>query len=211
MILAAYDGKTTAGIDYGAHIDNGWSRDDDTEHLDSGWNDAFRAAFEGRLPTRSETLLITLDLDKPYKNAKGEQVNSSDYPIPQDEILRRIPPLNRFSDVIWTVWNTLTKTPHDLRYIGQNSISNDDTIAIMKRIFNRPQAKGPVIWPGLSYTLQQDEGLALLGSPNGLGIAWLLIDRAGKLGPRFPKVTIFTEPGGKNYRMWWDLRPVGAV
>ncbi|KAL8705997.1 MAG: hypothetical protein Q9225_007991, partial [Loekoesia sp. 1 TL-2023] len=38
--------------------------------------------------------------------------------ISEEEILKRIPPLNRFSDVIWTVWKTVSKTPNDLRYIG---------------------------------------------------------------------------------------------
>lgn len=57
-----------------------------------------------------------------------------------------------------------------------------------------------------------DEGLALLGTPNGLAIAWILIDRAKDLGRRKLSVTIAASkaaPGaiGQGYRMLWDLEP----
>lgn len=114
---------------------------------------------------------------------------------------------------MWTVWNTVAKTPHDLRYLGHDAITNDDTVAIMKHVFQNGPAKQLLIWPGLTFGLDQEEGQALLGTPNGLGTAWLLIDRAKELGPRMPKVTIFSPfPWtGKSLRMIWDMRPVGAT
>ncbi|KAL8931839.1 MAG: hypothetical protein Q9216_007053 [Gyalolechia sp. 2 TL-2023] len=133
--------------------------------------------------------------------------------ISPQETLRRLPPLNRFSDIIWAVWNTVsTTTPaRDLRYLAHDTVSNPDTKEIMKFVFNnRGPAKGAVKWPGLTFGMDQEEGLALLGTPNGLGTAWLLIDRARELGARVPRVTIFSpfpETGG-SFRMVWDMRPV---
>lgn len=44
----------------------------------------------------------------------------------EDEVLRRMPPLNRFSDVIWTVWNSpgnkAARNPKSLLYTGHRGI-----------------------------------------------------------------------------------------
>lgn len=127
----------------------------------------------------------------------------------QADILKRIPPLNRVSDVMWTVWSTVSKSPNSLRYIGIDQVTNSDTLGIMKTIFEKGEAKGPVKWPGLKFGLDTEEGQALLATPSGLAIAWLMIDRAGKLGKRIPTVSIYSvypEMGG-YYRMLWDLQP----
>ncbi|KAI4168104.1 MAG: hypothetical protein LQ343_006637 [Gyalolechia ehrenbergii] len=246
MIKAAYQDQTTSSIDVSS-IDNGWDRDDDTGGIDVRWDDFFKETFQGKVPTKSESLWINLRQNKPYKNAKGEQINLNERAggyydvayvpsfstivalnmqspkshlievshgqISEQEILRRLPPLNRFSDVIWAVWNTVSKTPHDLRYLAHDTVTNEDTKDIMRFIFNKGPAKGLINWPGLTFGADQDEGLALLGTPNGLGTAWLLIDRAKELGPRLPRVTIFSpfpETGG-SFRMVWDMRYVDAT
>ncbi|KAL9054269.1 MAG: hypothetical protein Q9206_003609 [Seirophora lacunosa] len=133
--------------------------------------------------------------------------------ITQADILRRIPPLNRVSDVMWTVWSTTSKTPNSLRLIGIDGISNGDTFGIMKTIFEKGEAKEPIKFPGLKFGLDTEEGQALLATPNGLAIAWLMIDRAGKLGRRIPTVSIYSvypETGG-YYRMLWDLQPLSPT
>ncbi|KAL8936071.1 MAG: hypothetical protein Q9211_004364 [Gyalolechia sp. 1 TL-2023] len=269
-IKAGYQDKTTSSIDQSS-IDNGWDRDDDDGGIDVRWDDFFKQEFGGRVPTKSESLWIDLRQTKPYKNAKGQQIDVNPAPmksrtfpsidtahadnhqqlsekaggyydvayvpsfstivalnmqspksrlielshgqISEEEILRRLPPLNRFSDVIWAVWNTVSKTPHDLRYLAHDTVTNKDTIDIMRFIFNKSPAKGLIKWPGLTFGVDQDEGLALLGTPNGSGTAWLLIDRAKELGQRLPRVTIFSpfpETDG-NFRMIWDMRPHGAT
>lgn len=129
--------------------------------------------------------------------------------ITETEINRRVPPLSRFSDVIWTVWNwackEASKDPNSLRYIGRDRIANSDTTAIVKEVFAR---KGAVVdWPGYTYGVDSDEGQALLGTPHGVGVAWLLIDRVEKLGKRVPKVTIWS-PSSGSFRILWDLQPV---
>ncbi|KAL8646923.1 MAG: hypothetical protein Q9210_005855 [Variospora velana] len=63
-------------------------------------------------------------------------------------------------------------------------------------------------FPGLEFGMDTDEGKALLGTPNGIGTARLLIDRARQLGKRELKVNIFTREDGQ-YCMLWDMAPVG--
>ncbi|KAL9020303.1 MAG: hypothetical protein Q9185_002484 [Variospora sp. 1 TL-2023] len=63
-------------------------------------------------------------------------------------------------------------------------------------------------FPGLEFGMDTDEGKALLGTPNGIGTARLLIDRARQLGKRELQVNIFTREDGQ-YCMLWDMAPVG--
>lgn len=114
---------------------------------------------------------------------------------------------------MWTVWSTISKNPNSLRFIGIDGISNGGTFGIMKTIFEKGEAKKPIKFPGLKFGLDTEEGQALLASPNGLAIAWLIIDRAGKLGRRVPTVSIYSvypETGG-YYRMLWDLQPLSPT
>ncbi|KAL8976579.1 MAG: hypothetical protein Q9177_006825, partial [Variospora cf. flavescens] len=61
---------------------------------------------------------------------------------------------------------------------------------------------------GLEFGMDTDEGKALLGTPNVIGTARLLIDRARQLGKRELKVNIFTREDGQ-YCMLWNMAPVG--
>lgn len=108
---------------------------------------------------------------------------------------------------MWTVWNTVSKSPNDIRYIGHNDIINENTHGIMDDIFTEGEVKKPIGWPGLTFGIDTKEGQALLATPNGLGTAWFLVDRAGEAGRRIPTVTIFS-PTGLHFRMLWDLRPL---
>ncbi|KAL8827477.1 MAG: hypothetical protein Q9170_007001 [Blastenia crenularia] len=130
---------------------------------------------------------------------------------PQD-IARRVPRLNRFSDVIWKVWTQLVP-PGDakkLRYVAHSFITNDVTVDIINQILNvRYRGEKAVPWPGMEFGLDSREGRALLATPNGVGVYRLLIDRARELGRREARVIIFTGwEGPYDYCMLWDLRPV---
>ncbi|KAL8772420.1 MAG: hypothetical protein Q9209_002371 [Squamulea sp. 1 TL-2023] len=134
----------------------------------------------------------------------------NDFKVSATEANKRIPPLNRQSDVMWAVWKTVAKFPNDLRYIGRDSIINDDTWGIMNDIFEKGQTKKPLTWPGLTFEIDTEEAQALLGTPNGLATAYILADRAKELGKRSLSVTIwasYTDPPNQGYRMLWDMKP----
>ncbi|KAI4252192.1 MAG: hypothetical protein LQ352_004428 [Teloschistes flavicans] len=116
--------------------------------------------------------------------------------ISDADLQRLLPPLNRFSDAFFTVWKDLNgfnlQNARKLRYLGRSQISNPDTRYIMRAVFFGARRLKLVPWPGVTFSMRQDPGLALLGTPNGLAAAWLLIDHHGVLGKRDLKVTVWT-------------------
>ena len=132
-------------------------------------------------------------------------------PIPSNQEIseRWVPPLNRWSDVTWLMWKE-KNGGNNLRYIGHDYITNEASEAIMRYIFNKYRHSQVVPWPGLDFTMDKDEGRALLGTPNGIGTARLLIDRAADLGRRDLKVYIWTFEND-HLCMLWDMVPVQPV
>ena len=95
---------------------------------------------------------------------------------------------------------------------------NPDSVAIMHEIFINVRGNSVVLWPGVSFEMNTDEGKALLGTPNGFGTAWLLLNRYRQLGKRWPRVTIWTAqhmievfgtrmPIDGNYMLWELVDP----
>ncbi|KAJ5902890.1 hypothetical protein N7495_003418 [Penicillium taxi] len=109
---------------------------------------------------------------------------------------------DKWSDIAWLVWvqqcslqNTL---PSQLGYIIQEAIANDDTTTLLDEI-TRGMAKEekdkPVVF---TWTPQDEEFYALLGSPNGIGTAFLSINYPNALGLKVPSyITAFSE-----YKIW---------
>lgn len=99
----------------------------------------------------------------------------------------------------------------------------------MRAVFIGARRLKLVPWPGVKYTMRDEAGLALLGTPNGLAAAWLLIDHHGILGKRDLTVRVWTynsvpvdTSGGESddddvdainidYYMLWDLGDPNAV
>lgn len=99
--------------------------------------------------------------------------------------------------------------PARIRYIGHDWIANADTESIIDYLvtvkFGR---RDPILdWPGLVYNLTSKEGKALLATPNGLAVAWMMVERAAALGRRQPKVHVFLGGMGQHCLLW-DLVPV---
>lgn len=62
------------------------------------------------------------------------------------------------------------------------------------------------VWPGMTFDIAGEEGMAILGTPNGAGTAWLLIQRKRELGHRrIKKVTIFYAEDEADIWMWPSL------
>ncbi|KAL8718807.1 MAG: hypothetical protein Q9181_008150, partial [Wetmoreana brouardii] len=62
---------------------------------------------------------------------------------------------------------------------------------------NTPREKLQLDWPGKEYSLDTDEGLALLGTPHLTGIAWMLHDRQDTIKKTIGSIRIFT--AGSSY------------
>ena len=107
----------------------------------------------------------------------------------------------------WYTYSKYAANPASLRYIGHHSISNPESSDIIDYILrsayhtNTPS----MAWPGLQPSINTDAGKALLATPNGVGVAWLLIDWAGVLGKRLLVARIWNPDGFRC--MLWDLVP----
>ncbi|KAL8864546.1 MAG: hypothetical protein Q9174_007312, partial [Haloplaca sp. 1 TL-2023] len=135
---------------------------------------------------------------------------------PASEAETLVPHLHRWSDMLWYIWRDILarnnptadgpvdrlpdnsrygpQDPARLRYLAHHDIENLSTKNVMRSIINRRTGgDDEAEWPGYTFDMESDEGLALLGTPNGGGTAWVLMDRYAQLGTRHPKVTIWTD------------------
>ncbi len=118
-----------------------------------------------------------------------------------------VPPLNRWSDVTWTIWKEKAgDTANNLRYLAHDAVENEATDEIAAYIFAKARNSQDVPYPGLDFGMDSREGRALLGTPNGIGTARILIDRAKELGKRELRVKIFTSDTN-GLCMLWDMVP----
>ncbi|KAL9001093.1 MAG: hypothetical protein Q9188_005518 [Gyalolechia gomerana] len=160
--------------------------------------------------------IVGIETRSPWVNVK-RRLQQQRKPATSADISKLVPSLHRLSDFMWTYWTTVSPTPNNLRYIMRDNINNEDSVAIMNDIFKKYGDGKPLAWPGLYFTLADEEGQALLGTPNGYAVAYLLADRARELGAnrRVPAVSIFCahpdQVGGEWFQMLWDFRPLSST
>ncbi|KAL9581548.1 MAG: hypothetical protein Q9212_003834 [Teloschistes hypoglaucus] len=151
---------------------------------------------------------------------------------PASQIPSLMPAINCFSDITWTVWTLLLRAnnvdvdgPEDddpenegkdpldasrLRYIGYDSISNPDSVNVIEEIIEAVRAEHAegiqnLEYPGLVFDLDSPNALALLGTPIGYGVGWILMDRFRELGARKVTVNLFTGEDPEYYCLLWHL------
>ncbi|KAL8633173.1 hypothetical protein Q9189_001073 [Teloschistes chrysophthalmus] len=168
---------------------------------------------------RPATAIIALDLKSPLQQILADGIE-------HDEAVELLPPLNRFSDMAWYLWSDIlarqpstagpvdaipanagkaANDPGRLRYIGHDLVRNPDTESIMFQIIRERSggASSEAAWPGHTFSMQEPEGLALLGTPNAVGTVWMLVHRVGVLGRREPRVRIWTASPGYLCMLWY--------
>ncbi|KAF9885830.1 hypothetical protein FE257_012302 [Aspergillus nanangensis] len=107
---------------------------------------------------------------------------------------RYTPPLSKLSDVYYLFWKELStnKNVKNLKYFFRHHVINTQS----KRIALEVAGGAIPEWPGVSYDMSTDQGKAILGTPNGSGVAFFLINHKPELGVRVPtKVTLFKTIG----------------
>ncbi|KAL8668905.1 MAG: hypothetical protein Q9168_006480 [Polycauliona sp. 1 TL-2023] len=132
-----------------------------------------------------------------------------DRTIAPHHYLPYVPHLNYLSDAVWHIWTQISRNPSSLRYFAIDGINAFPTSQLIDYLLRRDRpGESPVSWDRrLTFGLDTDEGKALLATPNGIAVLWLLVHRRGVLGPRDPRVTIWDEE--RSRRMVWELIPVG--
>ncbi|KAL8669541.1 MAG: hypothetical protein Q9168_005873 [Polycauliona sp. 1 TL-2023] len=121
-----------------------------------------------------------------------------------------LPRLHRLSDIMWLDWTDLVKKEDEsgLRYIARENIKGYNEVSLIEQISKARRQTTDIPWSKrMTFEIDSSEGLAILGTAHGTGLAWLLMHRAQNLGDRNPQVTIFN-PEGKTPCLIWDLIPV---
>lgn len=102
-----------------------------------------------------------------------------------------VPRLSNWSDMAFLQWRLLGSIASNLRYVLRHRITNEITESIVESI-NAASATEILQWPGRTYDANSLEGQALLGTPNGSGVAFMLYQHKHDLGLKvINKITAF--------------------
>ena len=112
------------------------------------------------------------------------------------------PPLNHWSDVVYLTYKheceSAGKNVRDLRYIMHARSSNKLTRAALLNLLDLGQGetgRSYPTWPHRKvFTAASREGSVLLATPNGIGVAFMLIGHKRELGhKRVKSVTVYVD------------------
>jgi hypothetical protein len=110
-----------------------------------------------------------------------------------------LPRLRGWSDIAWLQWVEIAgENAKNLRYVLRSPVAKTEAQWLINRAFQL-SSKELKTWPGVDFDMATDEGKALLSSPNGAGVAYLLSTHKRHLGRRtISKVTVFADDGKKT-------------
>ncbi|KAL6229447.1 hypothetical protein BDW75DRAFT_245721 [Aspergillus navahoensis] len=140
--------------------------------------------------------------------------NSSPRAEKKDWPAEDLPPLRQWSDVIFLLWQRIAgSNVQGLQHHIQFSIANEDTVRIMQNAVGEDETFSdwekfqPLRGGGITFRPGSLEYYALLGSPNGFGIAWFLIQHKAQLGIKtVSEITIFGADGDRC--IYFAITPV---
>lgn len=106
--------------------------------------------------------------------------------------IKQAPPFKKLSDVLFLNWQSLGGDIQNMKYFFRQHIKNDLTKDRIK------EAVGQVVprWSErVTFKMSDEKGQAMLGTPNGIGVAYFMIQHKQELGVRAPtKVDVFSLP-----------------
>ncbi|KAK3625988.1 hypothetical protein LTR56_020104 [Elasticomyces elasticus] len=140
------------------------------------------------------------------------------------QVIGPAPPMKQLSDILFFQWkmacakhpdgNNVVSSPLTrLKYIFQRGIADAETIRVVDVITSIPN-QGIIAWPGRYYSFTQDNepndmkksfAFALLGTPQGASVSFLLLQHSDDLGLKVPKgVRVFGTPGDRNMMFYLE-------
>ncbi|KAF1832885.1 hypothetical protein BDW02DRAFT_553766 [Decorospora gaudefroyi] len=137
-------------------------------------------------------------------NQPGGMIIGMDFQSPRAQAVDRwqeeptedeLPRLKRVSDIMTAFWLRGHGNPKNLRYYLAFNVQNDETVPLIARVLkNRGHDKMVPYWPGVTVGTWEKEGEALLGSPIGSTLAFLLAQHKAELGHKHvTDITIFKD------------------
>ena len=114
-------------------------------------------------------VIVVADASAPI----GQLVN------PQIKNPPNTPPVSRLSDITWLCWQSHCNTAPDvagclknLKFVIHRLVVNPDSEAVAQQIMGTNNNYPP--WPGRKMDSDSPNGYAMIGCPNGYGVAYLL-------------------------------------
>lgn len=108
--------------------------------------------------------------------------------------LSSMPALRRPSDIMAAYWLRNNLAPKSLSYYFALDVQNDETLPLITSVLDRRGLERMPPWPGVKVGMWEEEGEALLGSPLGAIVAYLLVQHKENLGRKHvTEITIFRE------------------
>jgi hypothetical protein len=138
-------------------------------------------------PSNTEAIIEIVDL------TAEEDYNMTPFEVCKKNRVKNpvLPKLAHWSDVACLQWHTATrhKTPvPNLRSVDRDHVVNSTTVQVVKAILSKREEWTPdgYVWhrPRYMFTPESDDFKALLGTPHGAGVAYLLIQHKEILGHR---------------------------
>ena len=110
-----------------------------------------------------------------------------------------IPEIWRWSDITWSLWvEQAGDAASTLKYIFKHHVVTDSTKHIMELAAGVDEDDFGEEWPGTTFQAGSIQFRALMGTPHGKGIAYMLIDRPyGLRGKNIVSITMFVTDADK--------------
>jgi len=111
--------------------------------------------------------------------------------------------LQHWSDVTFLRWASGQQYEQGIRglkYVLRENVQNKSTLAVIQHIVSDMSIAGNLLWPGVEFDAESNEGMALLGTLSGVGVAWMLVQHRAQLGHKvIDKVVLFRHPVVDGY------------
>lgn len=99
----------------------------------------------------------------------------------------QLPAVSRWSDVIFVEWQYETRRRPlgvgELKWLVRYNIANPTTRAVTVEALRRDGSRR-TRWPGVSFPACSENFEAIIGTPNGRGIVWLLASHKREFGAK---------------------------
>ena len=95
-----------------------------------------------------------------------------------------------------------------LQWVIHEIVTTDVTVAAAKQImFGDPEIASPTYpqWPGTAYPTTDDAGAALVGCPNGYGVAYMLGQHEAQFGGRYIDAAVIFRNDVEALSIGWRI------
>ena len=122
----------------------------------------------------------------------------------------RLPDVQKWSDVVGIIWaDEAGDSAGALKYILRQSIVTPETKGIIRQAAITQEGEHDTRdwklkeWPGFEFEVDSVEFNALLGTPHGSGVVFLLLEHPNEMpGKNIESVNIFATEDGDWHQLW---------